>query len=258
MVKTYRDLTEFRKNEAELWQSDWLNEQYQKLNARFEDRLLQTTTVRDEIRRGVRQSDEQIEVTLYAWIERFLSKVARYVRLEDVVVGAVKGAIIFDLLGHIAEFEPYFNYEQFWQRYQSKRGGQGICQMRLFDSISDRQALLIKQGIKSALATPQALYEVEGEPLPQVGDIKLVCYQNGNVACATRTTVVDNVAFNEVPRMQAYYEADGDGSLSYWQMTRQLFFKRVLQAHQLVFTETTPIVLERFDVIATPFDLVYN
>ncbi len=256
MQKKYQSLGDFRRAEAALWQSDWLNAQYRQVNDRFEDRLLHAVTVRDEIRRGIRQSDEQIEVTAYAWIARYLSKLTRYTRLEDVVIGDVDGAIVFDLLDKFSQFEPYFTADQFWRHYCAKTNLAGAYQTRTFDD--DRQVIAVKRGLKTAQSSPAALYRIADKNLPKVGDIQLVLYQNGRVACATRTNAVAVVPFDQVGRMQAHYEAAGDGSLAYWQMTRQLFFKRALAAAQLQFNELTPIVLERYRVIATPFDLVYN
>ncbi len=258
MLKTYQNMKEFRESEAALWQDDWLTEKYQQVNTRFEDRVLHATTVRDEIRRGVRQSDEQIEVSLYAWIARFTSKLARYTRLNDVEIGDIKGDAIFDLLEHTVEFEPVMKPEQFWQLLNVHQPAALALKTDDVEQLSENQAQLIKNGVKTLTATPQALYQAKSLNEPKIGDLKLVTYSNGNVCCAVQTTKVDVIAFNKISRLQVYQAADGDRSLAYWQMTRQMFFKRALQQHNLQFDDTLPIVLENYMVIATPYDLVYN
>ncbi len=248
----------FRESEAALWQDDWLAEKYQQVNARFEDRVLHATTVRDEIRRGVRQSDEAIEVTLYAWINRFITKIARFARMTDVTIAGVRGDVVFDLLEHVAEFEPQMKPEQFWQLLALQQPSLSKNRTAKHISAVENEAQLIKCGVKTLTATPQVIFEAQSERQPQVGDIKVVLYPNGNVCCAVKTSNVEVAPFNQVSRMQAYREADGDKSLAYWQMTRQLFFKRALQEYNLAFNDTLPIVLESYVAIATPYNLVYN
>ncbi len=258
MLKKFKNMQQFRAAESEFWQDDWLIEKYQQLNDRFEDRVLYAATVRDEIRRGVRQSDEQIEVSLYAWIARFTSKVARYARLYDVEIADIKGDIVFDLLEQTAQFEPIMTAQQFWQVLAKQQPATLTLKTDIVEQLSENQAQLIKNGVKTLTATPQAVYQAKAQAQPKVGDIKLVLYPNGNVCCAVQTTQVDIVPFEKVSRMQAYQAADGDRSLDYWKATRQLFFKRALQPYNLQFDDMMPILLESYQTIATPYDLVYN
>lgn len=75
-------------------------------NDRFEEQLLRSTRVRDEVRSGVRVTDEKIEVTIYEWIQRFLSLTHRYDVIEHVKVSGIAGSLEIDLFRKSVQFVP--------------------------------------------------------------------------------------------------------------------------------------------------------
>lgn len=250
MNKQYKSMADYRQDEKILWQSKWLTNQVKAVNHRFEDRLLHAATVRDEVRRGVRMSDETIDVSMYRWIWRYLSVAQRYAYLEDVSIGAVNGRLIFDLLDVISEFEPLMTVSQFWEHYQSKHpSATHYTDWSYGGSNPDLLAILTKHGIKTATSSAYALYKSDAEPLPQVGDISIICYKNGNVCCATKTIGVDVVAFKDVDRYHAYCEGEGDRSLDFWRGVHHVFFKKSLAMQGLSFDESTEVVLETFEKV---------
>lgn len=250
LKRQYRDLNDLEAHIPDLWQSDWLKQQYDNVHARFEDRLLHSATVRDEVRRGVRISDEPVEVTMYAWLQRFFDKSPRYLYLDDVTVGDYQGRIIFDLFDELTQFEPRFSEDAFWQAFKKHYPAYNDYSAWSFGSAPDKLATLVKNGVKTATSSAYPLYQLEGEALPKAGDINIIRYQNGDICCATKTLDVSTMPFNQVPRMHAYYEGEGDRSLRYWQIAHHVFFNRELKAHELEFSEDIQVVCERFVKLA--------
>lgn len=75
---------------------------------------------------------------------------------------------------------------------------------------------LVLSGAKTATAGPFADYEAEGEPLPEVGELGIVCDATGRPRALVRTDAVDVVPFDEVDEVHAAAEGEGDLSLDFW------------------------------------------
>lgn len=250
MITTFETMKTYRQQEAALWKSEWILKQVEALNSRFEDRVLHAVTVRDELRRGIRQSDEEIEVTLYQWMHRFAAKTARYAFLDDVTIGHLKGRLIFDLLETVSYFEPFMTQEAFKQAFLLRHPELAPLDAWSYGGPSaDRLALLTRSGVKTATASAYPLYAAEGETVPKEGDVSLILYDTGAACCAVRTTDVEMVPFRDVTRMHAYLEGEGDRTLAYWRVTHHLFFRRALEQHGLTFDEALPVLCERFEVL---------
>ncbi len=250
----FKDLSDFYINENKIWQMEGLLEKKQTLNQRFEDILLRSVKTRDEIRRGVRQSDEEIEISIYQWIHRYLPKTARYHYVDDVMVGDIKGRVICDLFEHHVEFEPIMSESEF-----VKALGNGISDYTSFTfgtKEADKLALLVKKEIKTATASLHYFYELENEKIPQAGDVSIVLYENKNVCCMIKNVSVDIVPFHEVPRLHAFLEGEGDRSLEYWKLVHHVFFHRELKGYDKNFDENMLVVLEKFKKVYEPMDVV--
>ena len=108
---------------------------------------------------------------------------------------------------------------------------------------------LVLQGIKTATASAVWEYEVTNEPVPQVGDLSIILDGQGEPLCIIETVEVMVRTYNEVDPQFAYNEGEGDRSLAYWRQAHYNFFTRTLPNIGLEFSETMPLLLERFKVI---------
>lgn len=104
--KNFTDQADLLDYIPQIWENDEIKTLVDYVNDRFEDKLRHAVTVRNEIRTGVRVSDEKISVTIYEWISRFMARTHRLELIEDVTVAGVKGHIELNLYEHTAEFIP--------------------------------------------------------------------------------------------------------------------------------------------------------
>lgn len=115
-----------------------------------------------------------------------------------------------------------------------------------FGSAADNLAQLTLDGIKTATASAHALYAIEGEEIPQVGDYSIVLDSADRAVCVIRNTRVTIVPFDSVSPEHAYKEGEGDRSLAYWRMVHEAFFADCLREADLLFTTDMAVVCEEF------------
>jgi len=120
-----------------------------------------------------------------------------------------------------------------------------------FGDAPDELAELTCRGIKTATASAYPLYELEGEPLPEVGTYSIVLLSDETAACIIRTEKVYVVPFREVSEVHAFREGEGDRSLAYWREVHERFFRKELESIGLVFSEDMGVVCEEFKVVFT-------
>ena len=104
--------------------------------------------------------------------------------------------------------------------------------------------LLVRDGPKRATASLRSAYE-DGEPIPQAGELSVILDGDGDPLCVIRATHVEIRRFADVDEEFAWTEGEGDRSLAYWRESHIRFF--ATQGTPL--DETTPLVLERFDLL---------
>lgn len=139
---------------------------------------------------------------------------------------------------------------EMWELYCEKSG---ITHSRYdawcFGSDPNELAALTKSGIKTATASLFIFYELENEPLPQVGNYSVILNDNEEAVCIIQTTEVDVLPFSQVSEEHAYKEGEGDRSLAYWRKSHEAFFKQELAEIQHEFDEDLLIVCETFEVV---------
>lgn len=129
----------------------------------------------------------------------------------------------------------------------------GTYEAWAFGDAPDLLAELVCRGIKTATASAYPLYEVEGEPVPQVGEYSVILDSQENAVCIIRTTKVTIVPFREVSPEHAYKEGEDDRSLESWRAVhRDFFMEELKEAEGLEFTEDMPVVCEEFEVVYQP------
>lgn len=108
---------------------------------------------------------------------------------------------------------------------------------------------LVLAGVKTATCSLLWEYEVEGEPLPKVGDYSIVLNGQGDPLCIIQTTEVAIRPFNEVDAQFAFDEGEGDRSLAYWRDAHWGFFEPYCAKFGRAVSEEMPLVCERFRVV---------
>ena len=107
---------------------------------------------------------------------------------------------------------------------------------------ADQLADLVLRGEKTAYQ----LYQLENEPLPQVGSFDVILDSQDKAVCIVEITKVSVLPFKEVSAEHAFKEGEGDKSLAYWQQVHQAFFTECLAEAGLEFSQETGVVLEEF------------
>ena len=104
---------------------------------------------------------------------------------------------------------------------------------------------LVRAGVKTATTSALWAYEPD-EALPQVGELSVVLDGDNKPLCIIETTEVRTMTFAEVDAAFAFDEGEGDRSLAYWRGAHERFFTRTLPEIGKTFSETMPVVCERF------------
>lgn len=149
------------------------------------------------------------------------------------------------------------NFEAFWNEYvQSLPEGVKVPEAMpeawgFGDNpeMAEELGRLVLKGIKTATASAVWEYEAENEPFPRVGELSIITGSQGQPLCIIETMEVMIRPYNEVDAQFAFDEGEGDRTLEYWQTAHRVFFDRTLSRLGLEFTETMPLLLERFRVI---------
>ena len=109
---------------------------------------------------------------------------------------------------------------------------------------------LVLEGKKRATASSLRGYELEGEPIPEVGQMSVITWWDGTRGCVIRTTNVRIIPYNEITFDIARLEGEDD-SLASWQRNHQAFFEAEGAELGYAFTEDMPVVFEEFEVVET-------
>ena len=141
--------------------------------------------------------------------------------------------------------------EQMWSEYIRLHPEAAEAEYEAWQYGDDPDALarLTCSGIKTATASALALYELEGESLPEAGEFSVILWEDDQAACVIRTDLVYTVPFDQVSAEQAWKEGEGDRSLEYWRRVHRAFFAKEMDAAGLAFTEDMGVVCEEFSVV---------
>lgn len=118
-----------------------------------------------------------------------------------------------------------------------------------FGDDADKLAELAVQGVKTATSSAYALYEIEGESLPEAGEYSVILDSHDNAVCIIKTVKVYVTAFDKVSEAHAYKEGEGDRSLDYWREVHEKFFTDCLKEAGLTFSPAMEVVCEEFEVV---------
>lgn len=248
MALVFNSLTEIESRYDEIMNRDDVLTHHEHINSRLEERLLHSVTVRDEIRRGVRISDEEIEVTIFEWLKRLLFKMNRFVEL-DAMVSDTKGILYVDVLEGSLRYEPSVHLEEFLARLQAKgiEGPFGVFQYPLNTKVLNQQV------IREETRALNELYQGKSYP-----DQVIITYEDGRVCGLVKKVKEQVMAYGEVPAAHARREAQGDHSRLYWQLIHDVLYRRVLKEDGGSLTEDTTIYTMEFKLVTTPLELLFE
>jgi uncharacterized protein YhfF len=136
---------------------------------------------------------------------------------------------------------------RFWAAFVAATGTDGDHTAWGFGNdpgMATELGLLVRDGPKRATASLRSAYE-DGEPIPRAGELSVILDGDGEPLCVIRTTHVETRRFADVDEEFAWTEGEGDRSLAWWRDAHVRFF-----ADQgVAVDETTPVVLERFELL---------
>ena len=138
------------------------------------------------------------------------------------------------------------NAQEMWALFSQRDKIEASYDAWSFGDAADKLAELVLNGIKTATSSAHPLYEIEGEPLPEVGQYSVILDSEENAICVILTEAVYVMPFNQVNERQAWKEGEGDRSLEYWRSVHRHFFKECMVEAGLCFQDTMNVVCEEF------------
>lgn len=118
-----------------------------------------------------------------------------------------------------------------------------------FGDDADQLAELVKDGTKTATCSLFCFYELEEEPLPEVGEYSVILDSNEEAVCIIQTTKVYITTFDEVGEEHAFKEGEGDRTLAHWKKVHHDFFTEELETIGKTLDGKTKLVCEEFKVV---------
>lgn len=110
-------------------------------------------------------------------------------------------------------------------------------------------AQLVVDGTKTLTCSSLREYQVENEPLPEVGNVSIVLDESDEPKCIIEDTKIYTMKFSDVDDEIAYKEGEGDRSLAYWRKAHLEFFECLYKEIGHEFNEDEEIVVQEFKVI---------
>ena len=146
--------------------------------------------------------------------------------------------------------------KELWERYLSTIGENIKNTSKTYESWyfcnnekdANELAELVKKGVKKATASLHCLYEIENEPIPEVGDYIIITNWKGIAQCVIQITNINTIPFKDVTEEFAAKEGEGDKTLSFWRKVHRKFFTLELKEHNKNFSEDMLVVCEEFEV----------
>ena len=115
---------------------------------------------------------------------------------------------------------------------------------------ADEILAALLRGDKRATTGLRCLYELENEPLPQVGQYSVILDSQGLPRCITRISRVEITRFRDISEEYAFIEGEGDKSLTWWKNAhRELFTRECREDAGIEFGEDMECVCEYFEVV---------
>ncbi|ADU29320.1 ASCH domain-containing protein [Evansella cellulosilytica] len=144
--------------------------------------------------------------------------------------------------------------ERFWEEFLMKTGRPDtieyldVFHFELTEKWANELLRLVLIGQKKATASSLWSYEIEGERLPEVGDLSIVTDWEGTPRCVIKTTAVTIIPFSEITYDICKREGEDD-TLESWRAGHIRFYKEEGSQIGYEFNEDMPVVFEDFEVV---------
>ncbi|MGW5351580.1 ASCH domain-containing protein [Streptomyces sp. NPDC004031] len=131
----------------------------------------------------------------------------------------------------------------------------GIMQLGFPGELRDQLVAAVLDGSKTSTTGVVAAYTHEGEELPRVGERSVVLDSAGQGVAVVEVTEVRVVPLGEVDLAHAVDEGEGYTTVEQWRRGHEAFWhsdamREALDDPHFTVDDTTPVVLERFRVVA--------
>ena len=139
--------------------------------------------------------------------------------------------------------------EEMWKAYTGKYPAEQEMDAWAFGDDPDYLAGLVKDGVKTSTCSACPLYEMDGEELPEEGELSVILDSRDEAVCIIRTEKVWVQRYCDTGAEHAFKEGEGDRSLGYWRLVHERFFREEMAEYGLEFSEEMEIVCEEFRVV---------
>ncbi|WP_226579577.1 ASCH domain-containing protein [Halobacillus litoralis] len=139
--------------------------------------------------------------------------------------------------------------EIYWNTYWKGKVQPSTVSAWAFGDDPDKLARLAIDGVKTATCSAKKAYEIENELLPKEGEYSIILNKKEDPVAIIKTSAVDITPFNQVTEEFAREEGEGDRSYQYWRETHIEFFNNEAEELGYTFSESMPLVCERFQLI---------
>lgn len=112
---------------------------------------------------------------------------------------------------------------------------------------ADSLCALVVAGTKTATSGWYDSYERVDLPLPQVGELAIVCDGSGEPRALIREKAVEVRAFSDIDSTVS--DAEGEGTFDEWRTGHEAFFREECDALGIVFNPAGNVVVEYFEVL---------
>ncbi|GMQ55846.1 ASCH domain-containing protein [Vallitalea sediminicola] len=142
----------------------------------------------------------------------------------------------------------------FWTKFLKKRSMDKetkyleVFHFELTEKWANELLRLVLIGQKKATVSSLLSYEIEGEPVPQVGAFSIVTDWDGVPRCVIKTTNIRVIPFCEITYDICKLEGEDDTLIS-WVNGHTRFFKEEGEQLGYEFSEDMPVVFEEFEVV---------
>ncbi|QCT74010.1 ASCH domain-containing protein [Macrococcoides canis] len=141
--------------------------------------------------------------------------------------------------------------EKFLNQYLKDTGSDKASKVAAwqFGVDPDILAHLVITGKKTATCSLYKLYALDGEALPEVGQLDVVLDSTDSPVAIIKNKSVEIKKMNEVDESFAIAEGEGDCSYQYWWDEHVKFFSDIVKEYDETFTTDDLLVCERFEVV---------
>lgn len=144
--------------------------------------------------------------------------------------------------------------DAFWDAFLKETGRSqstkylDVFHFELTEKWANELLRLVLIGQKKATASSLWSYEIEGERLPEVGDLSIVTDWEGVPKCVIETTAVTVIPFVDITYDICKREGEDD-NLESWREGHIRFFKAEGKELGYEFRDDMPVVFEDFKVV---------